>query len=167
VSARGRLIWPFVARIGRIDPGSIAAVDGFDDAFRETRQLEDGTQTGRDARVDMESVDLSCQVEDRAWEALRMSRAGGASNTEITLVFHFEEIERLGFLDPVSGMSTIPRVGDKLLSIHRGIDKELVQSSPVELFCVEAQPRSYGLRGGKRNLLVCLFRERAVSSERV
>jgi hypothetical protein len=167
---RGRLIWPFVARIARLDlegtaadpDGAGALESGFDDVYREPVQVPDGTQTGTDARLELEAIDLRCQVEDQAWETLRMLRTGNATRLEVVLVFHFSQLEELGLVDATTGDALAPRVGDRLVAIHRYPGGELVQAVPTPpgLFCEEAQPRSYGLSGGARNLLVCTFRER-------
>lgn len=171
---RGRLIWPFVARIARLDPvatdAAVATNEGYDDVFREPRQVETvGVQQGVDARAELPDLDLQVQIEDQQWEALRMMRTGNAERVEVVLVFHFQQLELLGLIDATSGTATAPRVGDRLVSIHRGIDLSLIQAVPTPpgLFCVEAQPRSYGLSGLERNLLVCTFRERARSIEKV
>lgn len=171
---RGRLIWPFVARIARFDPEATdAAVPtdaGFDDVFREPRQIATpGVQQGVDARAELAPLDLACQVEDQAWEQLRMVRTGNNAQIEVVLVFHFENLELLGLVDGATGTALAPRVGDRLVSIHRSVDLALVQAVPTPpgLYCVEAQPRSHGLSGLQRNLLVCTFRERATGSEKV
>lgn len=171
---RGRLIWPFVARIARLDPaGTDAAVSpdaGFDDVFREPRQVEaPGVQQGVDARAELTPLDLPCQVEDESWERLRMLRSGASSQLEVLLVFHYRDLELRGLVDAGTGTALAPAVGDRLVSIHRSPDLSIVQAVPTPpgLFCVEAQPRSFGLSGLSRNLLVCTFRERARGSAKV
>lgn len=174
---RGRLIWPFVARIARLDRASTSAdpdglggqTSGYDDLFREARQLpEPDVQHGRDARTELEPLDLRCQIEDLAWDQLRMMMTGPSPSVEVTLVFHFLELELLGLIDSETGTALAPVVGDRLVSIHRSIDLALVQKvrHPPGLYCVHAEPRSHGLSGLERNLLVCTFRERDTSAER-
>ena len=169
---RGRLIWPFVARIRPLDAAatdaSVPTNDGYDDVFREPRQIESaGRQEGVDARVEGTAVDIPCQVEDQAWDQLRMARTGNDPQGEVVLVFHFQALELAGHVDATTGTAKVPRVGDRLASIHRSADLSLVQAVTTPLFCVEAQPRSHGLSGLERNLLVCTFRERARSSPKV
>lgn len=175
---RGRLIWPFVARIARLDRSAIAddpdgageLESGYDDDFREPRQLPaSGSQEGVDARVEMEPIDLRCQIEDIAWEQLRMMRSGVATQIEVVLVFHFSDLELLGLVDATTGTALVPVIGDRLISLHRSIDLSLIQAVPTPpgLYCVESIPRSYGLSGLERNLLVATFRERQTASERV
>lgn len=173
---RGRLIWPFIVRIAPLDraataadPDGVGGVEsGYDDVFREPRQLaEEASQEGRDARVEGELIDLPCQIEDQAWDQLRMMRSGAAMQIEMVIVFHYSNLELRGFIDH-TGTATVPRVGDRLVSIHKQVDMSLIQEvpNPPGLYCVEAQPRSYGLSGLDRNLLVCTFRERQTASER-
>jgi hypothetical protein len=167
---RGKLIFPFVARLRRIDQASIAADENYDDAFREARQVADpDRQEGVDARVEHAPIDLECQIEDVAWDQLRMMRTGNATRAEVLLVFHYAQLELLGLVDQDTGTALAPRVGDRLESIHHRLDLALVQAVPTPpgLYCVEAQPRSHGLSGLRRNLLVCTFRERETSSEKV
>jgi hypothetical protein len=176
VGYRGRLIWPFVARIARLDPTAtdaavvIAGEDvGWDEDFREARQVQAaGIQQGLSARRELEPLDLEGQIEDQAWEQLRMMRTGNADQNEVVLVFHYAKLELLGLIDASTGTATAPRVGDRLVSIHRSVDLSLVQTVPTPpgLYCTEAQPRSHGLSGLERNLLVCTFRERSTSAER-
>jgi hypothetical protein len=174
---RGRLIWPFVARIAQLDQATTSAdpdgigghASGYDPLFRETRQLPAlEEQAGRSARVEKEPLDLRCQIEDIAWEQLAMLRTGASSQLELVLVFHFAELELRGLVD-ATGTALAPRVGDRLVSIHRSVDLALVQEvpNPPGLFCEQAQPRSHGLSGLHRNLLVCTFKERPTSSEKV
>jgi hypothetical protein len=172
---RGRLIFPFYARIGRLDLAGTAAdpdgagpePSGFDEDFRApVRMPLAGTQTGTSARKELPPLDLRCQVEDAAWEALQMMASGGSPRTEMTIVFHFQELERLKLVDQATGDALAPRKGDKLLSIHDK-RKTLVQAIPEPgLFCREAAPRSFGLGAGARNLLVCVFEAREQSVRR-
>lgn len=169
---RGRLIWPFIARIARLDLAGTAAdpdasgplTSGYDDVYREPIQIPAvGSQVGTNARVELAPIDLPCQVEDEAWETLRMMRTGNVARAELLLVFHFRSLEAAGLVDPTTGDALAPRIGDRLVSIHRTPDLALVQAVPTPpgLFCEEAQPRSHGLSGLARNLLVCTFREPA------
>jgi hypothetical protein len=146
------------------DPdGAGPLTTGFDDVYREPVQVPAvGSQVGTDARAELEPIDLRCQVEDQAWETLRMMRTGNAQRLEVVLVFHFAQLEELGLVDATTGDALAPRVGDRLVSIRRYPGLEVVQAVPTPpgLYCEEAAPRSHGLSGGHRNLLVCTFRER-------
>jgi len=171
---RGRLIFPFVAELARLDLEGTAAdpdgagpmTTGFDDVLQAPLRVPDGTVDGATAETYLSPIKLRCQVEDESWEQLRMMRTGDAPASDVILVFHFKDLELLGYVDATTGDALAPRVGDKLVSIRRSPDDTLVQAvhDPPGLYCVEAQPRSYGLSGLRRNLLACTFRDRPRSS---
>jgi len=172
---RGRLIFPFIAEISQLDlsgtaadpDGAGALTSGYDDLLQAPVRVPDGTITGSTAeKYVTPTTKLKVQVEDQAWEALRMMRTGDSPNTEVVLVFHFRDLEAAGLVDATTGDALVPRKGDRLISIRRKADDSLVQavSYPPGLYCIEAQPRSYGLTGLRRNLLVCTFRDRMTSA---
>jgi len=168
---RGRLIWPFVARFARLDTAATAAdpdgagplASGYDPIFREPVQVpQSGSQDGQSARQELEDLDLTVQVEDQAWEQLREMRTGSINAIEMTLVVHFRELEDMGLIDAGTGDALAPRKGDRLKSIRHRSDLSLVQEVPTPpgLYVVEAQPRSHGLSGLRRNLLAITLRDR-------
>lgn len=167
---RGALIFPFLARIHPLDLAGTAASpgpgipSGFDPHFRVPVRVPNGTQQGQSARRELPPVELTCQVEDEAWESLQMMRSGNSPNTRVLLVFHFEELEYLGHVDAATGDALMPRVGDRLGAILRHPDGLLVQEMAEKpgIYCTQAQPRSHG-PGGHRNLLVCTFEARDTS----
>jgi hypothetical protein len=171
---RGRLIWPHLARIARLDPTAIAAdpdaggplTSGYDPDFREIVRLPDNAKvTGPSARLELATIDLPVQVEDQEWEQLRMLRTGDSPQIEVTLVFHFRDLERLGYVDADTGDALVPRKGDRLVSLVNKRTDLLTEAVPTPpgLYCTEAQPRSYGLSSLRRNLLVCVFASRDTS----
>jgi hypothetical protein len=175
---RGRLIWPVVARFARLSLSGTAAdpdgagplTTGYDPDFRAPVAVHaGGSQVGTPARAELADLDLDVQVEDQAWEALREMRTGDAERVEMSLVIHFRQLERLGLVDATTGDALAPRIGDRLKSLHRKGTLALIQAVPTPpgLYVVEAQPRSHGLSGGTRNLLVVTLRERATSSPKV
>jgi hypothetical protein len=123
------------------------------------------SQEGTDARKELADLDLTVQVEDQVWEQLREMRTGTVNSIEMTLVIHFRELEDLGLVDATTGDALAPRKGDRLKSIHHKSDSSLVQAVPTPpgLYVVEAQPRSHGLSGLRRNLLVVTLRDRTRS----
>jgi hypothetical protein len=166
----GRIIFPKLARIAPTDYQGTAAPQGdfdsgFDSHFREPRYLPDGdSQTGASARRELEPVNVPCQVEDDVWEQLQMMRSGNSSLLRITLVFHYTDLEYMGLIDAPTQEATVPRVGDRLASILN-TEGALLQSIPEDrpVFCQQATWRSFGLTGGGKNLLVCVFESRDVS----
>lgn len=170
VGYRGRLLFPMLARIGRLDTASTAGPQedgqqkGYDEDFREPVRVQDGSQEGHSSRKELEPLDLLCQVEDEVWEQMLMLPTGNSPVTRVTLVFHFRDLEEAQLVD-VNGDPLAPRVGDRLLSIHR-VDGTLVQAAPPRLFCTQSVPRSYGLSSKTRNLLASVFESRDTSVSR-
>ncbi len=178
---RGRLIWPFIARIRPLDTAATAAdpdttgplTSGYDDDFREPIMVPVPTKiVGVSARKEKAAIDLPVQVEDEAWEQLTMMRTGDSPFVQVTLVFHYRDLERAGYIDPTTGDALYPRKNDRLEAIYRmklGAAGDLVQTIPTPpgLYCTHAQPRSYGLSSLQRNLLVCTFTSRDTSAQEV
>ena len=168
---RGRLINPFLAELAQLDTELTAAdpdgpgplMSGYDPDFKETVILATPTGRGIDSRKEKAPVRVPCQVEVGAYEAMQQLTAGNSPNSRLTLVFHFQDLERMGLVDAGSGDALI-RVNDRLVAI-RAMDGDLVQAvrTPPGLFATEVQPQSFGL-GLSRNLLMVTFEERELGS---
>lgn len=167
---RGRLINPFLAEIARLDTVATAAdpdatgpaVSGYDPDFKET--LVFGTASTRvDARKEMTPIRVRCQVEVGSLEVLQQLAAGNSPNSRVTLVFHFQDLERMGLVDVATGEPRI-RINDRLVAIHT-LSGQLIQAirTPPGLYATEVQPQSFGL-GLSRNLLLVTFDEREVAA---
>jgi hypothetical protein len=172
---RGRLINPFLAEIAQLDTVATAAdpdgaagplTSGYDPDFQEPARLPTpgGVQTpstpdrGIDARKEKPAISLPCQVETDAFGAQQMLPAGNAPETTLALTFHFQDLERLGMVDP-NGDATL-RVSDRLVAIRR-MDGALVQAirTPPGLYATKVEPIAFGI-GGERNLLTVQFGSR-------
>lgn len=153
---RGRLICPFLATIYRLDTRAIDVAGGYDPDFRTTKHAYPGNVGARTStRREFAPVDLRCQVEVGRWEAQRQMASGNARDDQLTLVFHFVELEALGLVDAVTGDALI-RVNDRLSALKR-LDGALVQKIPEPgLFATEPQIGGIGI-GGRRNLLIVSF----------
>lgn len=162
---RGRLINPFLLQLAQLDTltsnadpdGAGPLTSGFDPDFREPLVFTDGT-TGLKYKA---PIFLPTQVEVNAYEQLVQQNAGNDPNATISFVFHFIDLEQAGMLDD-NGNATI-RIGDKAMGIYRYRDESLIMNLGLDgngLFCTEAQPRSFGLSSGERNILVATFASR-------
>jgi hypothetical protein len=165
MSYRGRLIWPFRATIERLDTQATAAnpgptAGGYDHDFKEPRKRADGTTN----TVYMAPIILNCQVETEAddFDALAMRRGGDNRDSEVKLVFHFQELEDHGLVDD-HGRALMSK-GDRLVAIHTQNREEVDNYAELHLVATNLQPRSYGLSGLKRNLLLVSYRRRDRSS---
>jgi hypothetical protein len=163
---RGRLIFPFIADVVRVDAAAVEAA--IDPDFKEPRLVDaddDGVPDG--ARPEMPIVGIPCQVEAKKFDELTMMPAGDSPRSEVTLVFHFRDLERLGLVDQATGTPGITP-GDRLDAIRRrnGVVVQKVPTPPG-LYVTEALPRGFGLgRMPSRNLLVTRFESRPVATRR-
>lgn len=161
---RGRLIFPMEAEILRLDtlatsvngPGG----QGFDPLFKEPLKEADGTTS----RLFKAAKWVPCQVETEGdqFDQLSMLNTGDDGGTELILVLHFQDLEDFGWVDS-KGRAVIPK-GSKLGRIRDQDLEELDDYVDRDLVVTQARPHSYGLSGGKRNLLIVFFarRERSV-----
>lgn len=156
---RGRLILPFEASIAQLDTAATEAAGNYDTVWRTMKpSLTPGGErdTGRREKA---PIRLRCQVEPSSHEAQAQGPGGDLARTSISLAFHFRDLEKLSLVDPVTG-DPLLRKNDRLVAIY---DKHgaLVQTFayPPGVFCVQSQPREYGL-GSKRNILLMIFQDR-------
>ncbi|HHH27240.1 MAG TPA: hypothetical protein ENK57_02670 [Polyangiaceae bacterium] len=176
---RGRLIFPFLAELFRLDTQAMATVDpdgpgplqgGYDADFKEP-VLVDQNDDGVGERVGQEHAParVPCQVDTKAFEELRMFASGNAPRSRIDLVFHFKDLERLGLVDPGTGDALL-RPGDRLGAIYDKADA-LVQQvrTPPGLYVTESRPIGFGLNMARphRNLLLVTFEDRQPAARRV
>lgn len=176
---RGRLIYSFLAELARIDRGATRSQDpdgtgplfnGYDDDFKEPVRM-DLNQDGRGESVRKEypSVRVPCQVEPRVFDALNMLPSGNSPRSDIDLVFHFKDLERLELVNPDNGEALI-QPGDRLTAIY---DKKgaLVQEirTPPGLYVTESRPIGFGLglSCSRRSLLLVSFNQRNTGIRRM
>lgn len=159
---RGRLINPFLLELKQLDTEATAAdpdgagelTSGYDPDFKEPMRLADGTS----ARKEKDSIFLPVQVEPVQYEKLTQQAAGNDPNSQVTFIMHFQDIEDMGLLD--GNGNALLHAGDRAVAIYRLDDRSLIMKLGLAaegLFLTEAQPRSFGLSGGARNLLMCTF----------
>jgi len=161
---RGRLIFPFLAELHRLDTVAMATqAPGYDDDFKEPALVDaDGDGVGELFRREHPPVRVPCQVEPETLDALRMTPAGDTPQSTIDLVFHFRDLERLALVDSVTGEALI-RVSDRLGALL-DTTGQLVWAvrTPPGLYVTEARHAGFGLfrRRPRRNLLVLSFSDR-------
>ena len=172
---RGRLIFPFLAEIHRLDTRAMAEGvpalglgPAYDDDFKEPVLVDgDGDGVGEPFRRELPPVRVPCQVEPEAFESLRMTSSGNAPRSRLELVFHFRDLERLGLVDAASGEALV-RPSDRLGALY-DLEGDHVQTvrTPPGLYVTEARPIGFGLarRRPRRNLLLVAFADRRASRE--
>lgn len=174
---RGRLIFPFMVDIAQLDTAATAAdpdgvgpeTSGYDPDFREPIVLvpsDDSSTVGDEIRVET-VVQLLAQIEPEEQDKLVMMVTGRSPSSRRSLVFHFEDLERVGMVDLVTGQPKIHAPGDRLAAIRHPRTGELIEEIPRSpgLFATEVRSIGFGL-GPSRNLLLVVFQERATSVER-
>jgi hypothetical protein len=169
---RGRLLHPFLADLAQLDPvataldpdGHGALSSGYDPDFQETVLLPTARGPGQDARRERRSIRVPCQIEVQGFGELAELATGSSPRSRLVLVFHFGDLERLGLVDPTTGDAGL-RIGDRLVAIRDRRTGALVQAirTPPGLYLIEPQPQ-FGL-GGRRNLLLATFGERALGPQ--
>jgi hypothetical protein len=165
---RGRLIFSFLAEIFRLDTLSTAtlAPSGFDPDFKEPGVVDvAGDGVGARIRNEHPPVKVPCQVEPKTFEATAVFPSGNSPRTDISLVFHFKDLERMGLTDE-NGEALI-RPGDRLGGIYDSAG-DCVQVFRNPLYAEEARPMGFGLHRAKpgRNLLLVTFSARQRASRR-
>jgi hypothetical protein len=169
---RGRLLQAFAAELAQLDTAATAAdpdgpgplTSGYDADFQETVLVPSEGPRGRDARREKPVTRVPCQIEVQSFGELAELTAGNSPRSHLVLVFHFADLERLGLVDPTTGDALL-RVGDRLVAIRDLRTDALVQAvrTPPGLYLTEPQPQ-FGL-GGRRNLLLATFGERALGPQ--
>ena len=169
---RGRLINPLAAELAQLDTAATAAdpdgpgprTSGYDADFHETVLMPSAGGRDRDARREKPSIRVPCQIEVQSFGALTELATGNSPRSRLVLVFHFADLEQLGLVDPATGDALL-RVGDRLVTIRDLRTGALVQAvrTPPGLYLTEPQPQ-FGL-GGRRNLLLATFGERALGPQ--
>ncbi|MCU0658093.1 MAG: hypothetical protein MUF64_23365 [Polyangiaceae bacterium] len=175
---RGSLIFAFLAELHRLDTQATAAdpdgagplTAGYDPDFKEPVLVDpDDDGLGQSTRREHPAVQVPCQVEPEVFEALSMFASGNSPSSQVKLVFHFRDLERMALVDPASGDALV-RVWDRLGALFdRG--GALVQRirTPPGLYVTEARPIGFGLFRPRpqRNLLLVTFEPRRVAALRL
>jgi hypothetical protein len=176
---RGRLIWPVLAEIGRLDtlatsqdpdgPAPDTFTSGYDDIFMEPvivppSSTAAGAPRGEVARKEKAPIKVKAQVESRNMDLLQPMQSGNSPGENITLCFHFKDLEEAGLVDPNNKDTTI-HINDRLIALYHYRTKALMEEFPMKpgMFAVEVLPVSYGLNSLKRNLLLVRFEDRELS----
>lgn len=165
---RGRLIFPFVCELHRVDPRALSREPGLDHDFKEPALVDhDDDGVPERTRPEHAPVRIPCQVEPRSEESLRMFGAGNAPRLHLELVFHFGDLERLALVD-ADGEPLI-RVGDRLGALYTTAEALVWRvPTPPGLYAIELAPLGFGLphRAPRRNLLLARFEDRTAGAPR-
>lgn len=155
------LITAYTIIIGHIVPDEMV----FNDVLKEPVYSDpNGDGVGEDARVETQ-VQLTGQLSTAEWERLRMALGGDAPVTEITIIFDYEELFNLGYVDPDTQEMAILRPGDRLISVSDEMGLTIIRfpDDPAErdgrpqLRVQQARPSGFMV---SQNLVVATFSQR-------
>ena len=162
---RGRLLWPMVLHISRLDTASTESntlgnadlVAGYDRIFREPVTDEEGN----DSRVYMGPVAVCAQVNSsQKGYARKIKQLPGGRELQynIRTVLHYQELETRGLLTP-SG-DCIFQPSDRLDAIYNKAGELLKDFSCNPLFICHVRDAGWGLSGLTRNLVEIYWSDR-------
>lgn len=155
---RGRLIFPIVAEIHRLDLEVTNSLGGVDTVYNEIKLAPSSDRLGTSSRVEMAPIQIPIQFEPSYLRKLHMLSNGDASSGRVVGVMHFRDLENMNLVSVTTGQALIKK-GDRLGALYR-TDGELIEtiSNPPGAFVTDATPET-GL-GGYRNLLLVTFESR-------
>jgi hypothetical protein len=123
---------------------------GYDKDFRTSVKYDttgvDGKPVRQTTRIEFPPVKIPCQVEIAKWEDLRQIFSGDMPTSDIQLVFHRVDLERLQLIDPQTREMHLKK-GDRVqhLESHRRPGKITMPFDHSQgLYIFEIQPRSQG-----------------------
>lgn len=179
---RGRLIFPFVVELARLDTSATKAdpdgtltdtaaspiTSGYDDIFREPVAIKrdtdndgapnDEDRTGIVHRVET-CIQVPAQIHPESFDQLQQLMTGANHSAVFELWFHYRDLERLNLVNPDNGKPLINN-NDRLHRIY-DCDGNLIEEigDPPGLYATQVQSRGFSF-GRSRNILVVLFNER-------
>ena len=172
--AQGRLIWPFLAEIFRLDTAGTAGLtpptthfgdgSGYDPDYREP-VLQGSDKIGTVGRKELAAIQVPVQVEDEEFELLRQQQGGNVPNSRVALAFHSRDLRKFSpSLIGADGHIRIP-VNSRL---ERILDLKGNQvwkpANPPGLYLTQIRPASFGLSSHKLNLYQSLWEDREVAA---
>lgn len=158
----GRLVFPVVATLCRVDPAATAAMPGYDPEFAELRLVDTDDDGVADVeRAELPPIELLCQVEPKAQEQLTMTPAGDVPRSELTLVLHTRHLAARGVYDTSTGTLHL-RPGDRLAALRSTAGITIwVPGERRGLYLIEAKLAGWGLgRTPRANLVLATFVDR-------
>lgn len=155
---RGRLIFPLLADVYRLDLAAINAAGSFDTVYKEIKLTPTSDGIGSSLRLEMAVVQIPVQFEPGSLRRLHEVANGDLSTGRVIGVMHFVDLEALSLVHSTTGVSLIKK-GDRLGALRK-LDGTLIETieNPPGLFVTEAMPIT--ALSGDRNLLQITFMSR-------
>lgn len=153
---RGWLVFPMQATVAVLDTEATYTEEKYDEDFRSTVVASTDDTPGELQRVESE-VTFPAQVETDRDEEQQMAAAGDVPDTQVDLIVHLADMERLGLVDLTTGALKVKK-GDRLVKLADSV--RVVQTfDRVPIYCTEVR-MMYGFIGGRANLMMIRFKER-------
>ena len=154
---RGRLIQRFVCVLRRLDASATSAVagGGYDDVWRTTKPVSDGTQTGATSRREEEAIRLPCQLDRRSWGRINPKPSGNEIDAELIITLHWPDLVAAGLI----GSNGAPEIqqGDRIEAIETRLGAvEETFANPPGMYVHDIERAGLGLHAfgtPKTNLL--------------
>jgi len=150
-----RLVRPLFVDIAPVD----TEASPYDPDFQEPALGGPGPDgIGDRTRAEKPLVRVPAQVEAGPFERLQQSLGGNLPDTRLVLVLDYDDLLRLGLIDPATNETTL-RPGDRLVHIRSGAGAILETfPDPPGMFVTELRP-GYGLEHD-RNILLAFCDDR-------
>jgi len=159
--ARGRLLFWLWADIARLDTAATSSAAGYDDDFRETTLSDtDGDGVGdAEGRLEMATISVKAQIETDRQELQRMTGTGDVAQTQLGIVVHLRDLERLGYVDSAGRLAI--KKADRLVRVRaRRGDKVVMEFDRVPIYATHVVRLNAWLQHDS-NLALITFGERA------
>jgi hypothetical protein len=155
---RGRLIFPKVIEIGRLDTATLAADGDYDPIMRERitsnrNRVDQARNTPRPEIV----VRVRAQIETSSYQRMIMTGTGNAPDSFMVAVLLASELEEAGFIDSTTKQPLI-KPTDRLIAVHEPDGSQILAvTDPPGLFATMVQPAGFGFGAGGYNLVEVTF----------
>lgn len=138
---------------------------GYDDVLREPIVYDNerrGITVRREARVEYPAIRVPCQVEPLRTEDLQQFPPGNSPKSDILLVLHRQDLERLKLLDSETNQLLI-KENDRISAIEsfRKPNVPTYHMRAPGLYVFQIQPRSFGFGPKGTDLFLLFVSERA------
>jgi hypothetical protein len=158
---RGRLIFPKLIEIARLNTEAIEQAGDYDHTFGEIRS-SNRNRPGQTRTVQRQEtlVRVHAQIETDTFKRISMGGLGQVPESRMVCVCFGPELEDAGLLDAATKQCLL-KPTDRLAAIYE-IDETLILSivDPPGLYATQVQPSGFGFGAGGYNLVELSFEGR-------
>lgn len=155
---RGRLIFPKLVEIGRLDTATLAADENYDPIMRERIvSNRNKVDQARDMPRPETVVRVHAQIETSSFQRMIPTGTGNAPDSFMVVVLLASELEEAGLIDPTT-KQTLFKPTDRLIAVYELNGSQILAvSDPPGLFATMVQPTGFGYGAGGYNLVEVTF----------